>query len=353
MKKLFLIPLIIALAGSLVFGACAAPAPAPPAPAPVEVTTWVMQGQWPPGDPQFQIGERVAERITTLSNGRLVVDNFPGDAIVPAGEETDGLITGALDICHTCSGYNLHLFPAAGLFDQVCGGMTSNQMVYWYIAGGGKELMEEAYEPFGVVALGPVVLVPEDWAYTTFPLNTVDDLQKLKMRTAGDGGEILARMGAATVFMPGGELYEAMERGVINAFEYGGASAAWPMGFQEVMDYLYLSLTRAPADGSFLGARKDSYDKLTPDLQQLLKVVAEAEIATYLTEAVTKDAETLEMFEDYGVQVLPLPKEIGDAFLAEAEAFYDEKMVENPGFYTRVVESMRAFGKLMELQGVR
>ena len=90
--------------------------------------------------------------------------------------------------------------------------------------GGGNELFTELYEPFGMTWIGDHLWSPEDFAYTSFPLNTIEDIKKLKMRTAGPGGEILARMGASTVFLPGGELYESMQRGVFNAFEYGGAA---------------------------------------------------------------------------------------------------------------------------------
>jgi len=126
----------------------------------------------------------------------------------------------------------------------------------------------------------------------------------------------------------------------------------WAMGFQEVFDYLYLSPTRAPADGSFIAVNKDAFEALSPDLQMAVKVVAETERAKFFTNAMVEDAKALEKMKDYGVQVLPLPKEIEEGLLKVASEFYDEKVAEHGGFYARVVESHRAFKKLCELLGV-
>ena len=275
-----------------------------------------------------------------MSNGRFIIDSFPGGAIVPATEEVEGMRTGVIDFSN-CGWYHKSLDPAASLFGQVSGGPSSVQYGFWFESLGGRELSQEGLGRFGITFLEPHLLVPEDWAYTTVSLETVADLKKLKMRTFGEGGEILDRLGASTVFIPGGEVYESAQRGVINAFEYGSASSAWDMGFHEVMDYCYLSLSRAPADMAWYGCRTESYQALPDDLKAILQAACRSEIWTYYAEAVANDALVLQKFRDYGVQVLPLPKVIEDAFLAEAKAFFDEKMKTEGDFYARVLQSLR------------
>jgi TRAP-type mannitol/chloroaromatic compound transport system substrate-binding protein len=282
----------------------------------------------------------------------LKIDVYPAGAIVPATKEIDGIRTGALNIAHQSSAYNIHLFPAADLFDQMSGGLSNVQFMFWWSVGGGNELARKAYEPFGAYYISQLLLSPEDFAYVKgFELKTLDDVKKLKMRTAGDGGAILAKMGASTVFLPGGEIYESMQRGVINAFEYSSAAIAWDVGFQEVMDNLYLSYSRAPCDCSHYQVRMEDWQALPDDLKELVWICFDQTRLDFYNNAVANDAVALQKFADYGVNVQKLPKEIEDAFLIAGEEFINDKMQGKP-LYTEVVESMRAFKAQCEVLGI-
>lgn len=286
------------------------------------------------------------------SGGRLNIQFFAGGAVVPASEEADALRTGTLDYAYPAGGYNLHLHPAAHFSDAMPGGLSIVQQKYWMEVGGGNELYTELYAPFGITWVSDHLWSPEDFAYTNFPLNTLADVKKLKMRTAGTGGEILTNMGASTIFLPGGELYESMQRGVINAFEYGGAAEAWEMGFQEVIDYLYISLTRAPSDAGCFLARTESFNALPDDLKTIVMGLQRGAIDELWGYYLVTNAAAVQQIRDYGVQVQRLPAEIEDAFRAEANRYFDERAAEEGGLYARIVESMRAFKEVSELQGV-
>lgn len=343
--------MIVALVGGLVGAGCAAPAPAPGAPAPAEVINWKMQFTHDPSDPVYDIGRRFAERVTTMSNGQLNIDYYPGGALVPAMTEGEALRVGTIDIAMTNTAQYQATIPESALFYQMSGGLTSVQLAYWYLAGDGMDFMRASFNPMGIYPISYFVVSGEDWAYTKEPLNTLDDIKKLKMRTAGDGGEILSRMGAATVFLPGAELYESMQRGVINAFEYIGAMGAWDMGFHEVITYLYVSYTRAASDGSGFDIALTTWNELPEHLQTMLTVAGEAEIVRRHAEIVVGNAEAMVKIEDYGVIVELLPKEIADAYTAEAMKFYDEKAAGDPA-YGAIVASQRKFKELMESQGI-
>jgi len=311
-----------------------------------------MQDAFTPGDPYHEPAARFAERVTTMSGGRLKIDLFPGGAIWPAYTEIDGLRQGALDAAHTSGGYHMNLAYEAGVLHNMCGGFSTTQLIYWCRVGPDFKLHEELWGPFGVRMLGRAICTGEDWAYTNIPLATVSDIKKLKMRTGGDGGEILARMGASTVSIPGAELYESMKRGVINAFEYGGASSAWDMGFQEVIKYLYVSLSRVPGDTTEFWAREASWAQLTPDLQMILTVAAQAELTEMLTEMTFDDAAAVDKIRDYGVEVLPLPKEIDQAFMKAVDEYYTEQSAKRGGLYARIVQAMREFKQECERIGI-
>jgi TRAP-type mannitol/chloroaromatic compound transport system substrate-binding protein len=302
-----------------------------------------MQSAFAAADPQHKLAIVLANTITEASGGRLIIDIEQGGAIVPAGEEFDGVRTGALEIAFSANMYNKHLHSAAPSLSSVSGGLSSIQRMFWFEYGGGLELANELYAPHGITYIGYIALPGEDWAYTKEPLKTVDDLKKLKMRTAGDGGEILARLGAATVFMPGGELYESMQRGVINAFEYGAANEAWENGFHEVFNHVYLSTSRAPSDENSVVVGTETFNALPNDLKLIVETVVLEAADNYYGPTIMKDAQSLQNIRDYGCTVEPLPKEIEDAFLAEAEKFYDEAMAKEDDLYRRIMESQREF----------
>jgi TRAP-type mannitol/chloroaromatic compound transport system substrate-binding protein len=302
-----------------------------------------MQSAFAAGDPQHKLAIVLADTITAASGGRLIIDIEQGGAIVPAGEEFDGVRTGALEIAFSANMYNKHLHSAAPLLSSISGGLSAIQRMFWYEFGGGLELAKELYAPHGITYIGYIALPGEDFAYTKEPLKTLEDVKKLKMRTAGDGGEIMSRLGAATVFMPGGELYESMQRGVINSFEYGAANEAWENGFHEVFNHVYLSTSRAPSDENSVVIGTETFNALSDDLKVLVEAVVLEAADDYYGPNIVKDAQALQNIIDYGVTVESLSKEIEDAFLVEAVKFYDEAMVKEDELYRRIMESQREF----------
>ncbi|MFH1015406.1 MAG: TRAP transporter substrate-binding protein DctP [Chloroflexota bacterium] len=359
MRKLILsLVAVIVLVSTLVAIGCApkpapalAPAPAP-APAPAAIK-WKGQSGFVTGDPWFIVGDQFAKRINAAAGGRLTVDMLPGGAVVPAYEEFDALRKGAIDVAQSANGADpMKVDTAFGLFDQMPGGLTNTQLRYWFTAGEGNKIARDMYAKYGVTFLSFWLAAPEDFAYTTIPVATVADLKTLKFRAAGPGGEVLNRMGVAVVFMPGGELYESAKRGVINAFEYGSADNAWDMGFQEVIKYLYISYTRAPSDGGYIGVRTESFNKLPDDLKQIVQMASESVMDLYFNQSIVKAAEAMEKIRASGVQVSKLPKEVEDAFVAEAAKFFDEKMAKEGTNYAMIVKSMRAWKTIAQNQGI-
>ena len=362
--------LVVILATMLIASACAAPAPAPaptptpapapaPAPAPTpaapaEVITWKYQGHPAAGDRYHVAVERAAEQITAQSDGRLVVEPYTGGSIYPKTEEVYGVDAGILEMGMACPMYSLDKFPASSLFDMMSGGLTPIQMFLWHVRGGGDELAARMWESaLNVKYIAPAGhLPPELWAHSNRELKTSDDIKGLKMRCAGEGGEILARMGAATVFFPADEIYESTQRGVLDAFECASPTINWGFGFQEVAKYLYISPSRAPTDCSHVWVNRNAWDELTPDLQMIVDSVVRNVGFDFYAESVVMDDEYIVKFVDYGVQVDILPQPVVDEFLKVSMEYYDEKCAEDP-FYAEIVESMRAFKDLCDKQDIR
>ena len=373
MKRSFALLLVTLLAiGAFVFAGCApesaqpadegsTPAPAEdeeeasaPAAPEGEVIKWQYQGHPPVSDYYFKAVERIANHVTTMSNGRLVVEPYAGGSIVPASEELDGVHQGVLNMGSACPMYAVGKFPQAALFDAVSGGMTAMQMTLWHTKGNGDALAAKMWEDkMNVKYVGTCgQLPPEIWAHSNKKIETASDLNGLKMRCAGDGGEILASLGVATVYFPGAEIYESAQRGVIDAFEYASPFLNWGMGFHEVTDYLYMSPSRAPTDNAHVWVNRDDWEGLSPDLQQIILDACATVGIEYTAESYMKDDEALVEYLAYGTEVIDMPAAVEEAYLEAAMDFYDAKAAADP-LYKEIVDDHWAFKALCDRAGIR
>ena len=170
--------------------------------------------------------------------------------------------------------------------------------------------------------------------------------KKLKMRTAGDDGELFDRMGVSVVFLPGGEVYEGLSRGVIDACQLSTPSVDWSLAIYEVCDYMYLSPVRQPMDSNPTVLNENSWEKLPADLQGLVKTVVDSEAILYYGQCLVNDLEAIQNFKDYGTNVLPASKEIEDELVRQAAIFYDEQAAADP-FYAKVWNSRQAWKSML------
>jgi TRAP-type mannitol/chloroaromatic compound transport system substrate-binding protein len=288
-----------------------------------------------------------------MSNGRINIDLKDGGAISPMGKEIDGIIAGTLDFAMTPYAFTNHLFKAAEVFAVLAAGLTPHQLMSWYLAGGGDELAKKMYATVGVQHIATYgILTSEIWAHSNKELKSLADIKGLKMRCAGAQGEILKQMGAAVVFMPGGELYEAAKRGTIDAFEYDSATPNWKMGFQEVAKFLYLGANRAPAANGFMMATPKAWNSLPDNLKLLIVEANYANAAQYLAFLISQDAINLQKFKDYGTKVAPIPADIDAELLKLAPVYYQSIAAQDP-VYKEVYESTLKWKKICEEQGYR
>lgn len=365
MKKRWILALvmIVALVSALVAAGCPAPTPpapappapappapappAPPPPAPVEVITWVGQSSLPAGMPVTVALERLSERIAIASDGRFVWKPEPAGAICPATEEWKAVHTGVLDFGAGGGSYMVAEVAFGTMISQRVGGIPPMPHQIW-LESIGSDLINEWYVKLGYDMLdikgagfpGP----PEIFIHLDKELTGPEDLKGLKMRCSGDGGKVLARMGVGAVFMPLGEIFESMHRGLIDAYELSSPRFDWMMGVQEVGKYIYLSPVRAPTEVYQLLVTRSTYEALPDDLKIIVEDCGKAVAYWYHAWLTSGDAEALQNFRDYGNIVQKLPRSIEEAFVAEADKYMDEQAADYPEAKD-VLESQRAFAK--------
>ena len=165
------------------------------------------------------------------------------------------------------------------------------------------------------------------------------------MRCSGDGGEILSRMGASVVFLPGGELYEAMQRGIVDGFEYSTLASNWDMHFYEIAKYVILSSSRAPSDPQVFFINTKAWNDLPEDLQQIVKEVIGNGTQKQHEFLTNESIKAVKKFTDFGCEVYKLPKEVEEALSLEATKFYKEKSGTESAIYREILNSMDNYWK--------
>jgi TRAP-type mannitol/chloroaromatic compound transport system substrate-binding protein len=298
-------------------------------------------------DPKNQKWMEMLDRMELASGGRLEIDWYGAGDIVEQQMEFETVNTGALDMALTPAAHWKKFIPGpAALFSYVSGGLTGVEFHAWLMYGGGAELMDEMLKDYNfdlhAIPYGGYITTPETWLHSDRALNVPADLKGLKIRGSGDGAEILSKMGVSASFFPSSEVYESMQRGVIEAYEVSTPASDWARGLQEVGQYVYLSPSRQPMEYMQFLVYEERWAELPDDLKQLMTSFAQSAMMEVYYLYAVEDVKAVQSFKDYGSTVELVSNEIEEAFAKEARAFYAEKSAADP-FIDKVYSSMMEF----------
>jgi TRAP-type mannitol/chloroaromatic compound transport system substrate-binding protein len=331
-----------ALGGTVAAGA-ALSAPAVLAQAPLVVR---MQTSWPASDIWMDFAQQYIDRVEAMSGGRLSIDLLPAGAVVGAFQVMDAVNDGVIDMAHTVPVYWYGKSKAASFFGTgpVFGG-SANTMLGWFYQGGGAELYRELTQDIlGLNVVGfmgfPMPAQPFGWFKEE--VNTAADLQGFKYRTVGLAADLLQSMGMSVAQLPGGEIVPAMERGVIDAFEFNNPSSDLRFGAPDVAKNYYLSSYHQASESFEFIINQDFYTDLGDDLQAILRYGVEA--ASTANTALAMDQysnDLLRIRDEMGVTVHRTSKDILQAQLSAWDGLITE--LEQDDFSKRVMDSQRAW----------
>ncbi|MCS5602748.1 MAG: TRAP transporter substrate-binding protein, partial [Paracoccus sp.] len=278
-----------------------------------------MQTSWPASDIWQTMAQQYVDRVEAMSGGRLKIDLLPAGAVVGAFQVMDGVSDGVIDIAHSVAAYWYGKNKAASLFGTgpVFGGDPTN-MLSWFYQGGGQDLYRElTQDSMGLNVIGmfgfPMPAQPFGWFKN--PINGVDDIKGIKYRTVGLAADLLQSMGMSVAQLPGGEIVPAMERGVIDAFEFNNPSSDMRFGAQDVAKNYYLGSYHQASEAFEFLFNRDLMETLDPDLRAILEHGVEA-VSTYNTAfALDNYSSDLQKLRDGGVTVRKTPQDILSAQL--------------------------------------
>ncbi|WP_192036039.1 TRAP transporter substrate-binding protein [Halomonas sp. YLGW01] len=288
----------------------------------------------------------VAENLTTASDGSLQVRVYEPGKLVPAFDILQSVSDGKVQAGYTWIGYDQGKVPAVPLFAAVPFGLKPWAFTGWYYYGGGHEMLQEVYanKGFDVHAQLCGITGPETAGWYAEEITSLEDYQGMKIRFAGLGGKVLERLGASVTMMPGGELFQALEKGTIDATEFAMPAIDQILGFDQVVKYNLFPGWHQPFTAQYMLINNDEWERTTPAQKALVEASCTAAVTRGLAEGEYKNGAVLAGFQERGVQAKQIPDEI----LAELKAVSEEVLEEeaaNDADFKRVYESQREFQK--------
>ena len=311
-------------------------------------TQWRMVTAWPRNLPGPGVtAQRLADRIGEASGGRLTVELYAAGEIVPALEVFQAVSDGAAQIGHTASLFQAGRVAAAPLFTAGPFGLTPLEHIAWIEHGGGQALWDEAYRAFGVrpFMAGNTGFQMGGWFRNE--LSGLSDLQGLRIRMPGLGGEVMRRLGAAPVTLPPGEILTALQTGVIDATEFLGPFSDFAAGFWRVAKNYYAPGWHEPNGTGEALVSAAAMDALAPDLQAMVRDAARAENIVSLTEAEWQNGSALAELKAKGVTVRDYPADIVDAARRETGGVMED-LAARDDLSARIVASYRGAARHLD-----
>ena len=307
-----------------------------------------MQGAWGAKDIFNEFAEEYVKRVNDMAGGRLKIDYLVAGSVVKPFEVMDAVSKGVLDGGHSVPVYWYGKSKVASLFGSgPINGCNADQTLAWIHKGGGKEMYAELLQKLGLDVVGffalPMPTQPLGWFKK--PLKSAADLKGLKYRTVGLAADLMQELGVKVTQLPGGEIVPAMERGVIEAFEFNNPTSDMRFGAQDVAKNYMMGSYHQAMEFFEIIFNKKKYNSLPKDLQAVLQYAAEAASTANMATAYDNYSKDLqELKTKHKVNVIRTPKNIFEAQI-KAWDVVNKRLSDADPFFKKVVESQRAWAK--------
>ncbi|UZR92290.1 TRAP transporter substrate-binding protein [Chondrinema litorale] len=307
---------------------------------------WRCVTTWPPNFPV--LGEAVvkmAEELKIITNGQLNIKVYGGGELVPSLEVFDAVTQGAAQMGHGASYYWAGKMPSSVFFCTIPFGMNAQQINSWMLHGDGWKLWKELYAQVNLLPFPCGNTGVQMGGWFNKEINTIQDLQGLKMRIPGLGGKVISRAGTAAVTIAAGELYTNLERGVIDATEWIGPYHDYLMGFHKVAKYYYYPGWHEPGSCMELFINKSAFEELPKNIQLIVENTALKYNLWVLSEFEAKNNFYLQkILNESDAQLKKFPDEVLFTLKDYAGEVIDE-ITSKDAFAKKVFENFSKFKK--------
>lgn len=303
-----------------------------------------MVTTWPKNFPGLGTGaQRVADRITTATEGRITVKLYAAGELVPAFESFDAVSSGTADCYHAAAYYWQGKSKGFPFFCAVPLGLLQPEMDAWIAFGGGQELWDELAGEFNLKGMPCGNTGTQMGGWFRNEINSVEDFKGLKFRAPGAGGETLRRVGAAVVNLPGGEIFPALQSGAIDGTEWVGPWNDLAFGFYRIVKYYYWPGFQEPGPMLELTFNKDVWESFSDADRTIIEACSRAENNLTTAEFNARNGDALnQLVSQHGVQVREYPDEVFKA-LADASEEVLADMAAESDIVDRIYNSFMDF----------
>jgi len=279
---------------------------------------WRLVTSWPKNYPGLGMApEKIADLVEEMSNGQMQITVYGAGEQVPAFGVFDAVSSGSHQMGHSGGYFWKGKVPAAQFFTSVPFGLTADEINAWVNRGGGLELWREIYEPFNIYPIPAGNTGTQMFGWFNKEINSLEDVKGLKMRIPGIGGEVLKEAGGIPVTLPGGELFTALQTGVIDATEWVGPYNDLTFGFHQAAKYYYYPGWHEPGPMLELLINMDAWNSLPKHLQVIIETATKAVNQDTLDEYLARNNQALtELVEVHGVELRKLPDDVIEEFRA-------------------------------------
>lgn len=320
------------------------------------VIEWKLVTTWPKNLPGLgHTPEVFAQTVARMTGGRLQIRVYGAGEIVPAFEVFDAVSSGVAEVGHGASYYWKGKIPASVFYTSVPFGMTAQEINGWIHYGGGQALWEELYAPAGIVPLAGGNSGVQMAGWFNREINSLEDLRGLRMRIPGLAGEVFTEAGGEAVRIPGGEVYTALQTGVIDAVEWVGPYNDLALGLHEIAEYYYYPGWHETGSTLEFIVNEKALRALPEELQAIVRTAARAANADMLDEFTARNNRALrEMVEKHNVKLRRLPDDVLEALYEGSERAMAKLVAKDPmaakvyASFSRFLDDARAYHEISE-----
>ena len=309
---------------------------------------WKLHSAWGSSVPHLGTsGVRYAENIGRLSGGAFELKFFEPGALIPANEGFDATSKGSIETAWTTAGYDVGKVPALAFFTAVPFGPSMGEYFAWKKFGGGDEIQKRIYAEHNIVQMDCFAIGPETSGWFKNEITDLEQMRGLKMRFFGLGARVMQKLGVSTQLLAGGDIFPALEKGVIDATEFSMPAMDIKYGFYQIAKNNYFPGWHQQVSVSQILINKDKWDSLSDQHKAMMEIACGDSIHhTFSETEYVNPFAMLEMGEKYGVQTRrwtdeqlavfekawlevleedsaadPLFKEVADSYLAFRETY--------------------------------
>ncbi len=306
-----------------------------------EKVRWKMVMPWSKGLLFYDVAVHFADSVRLASAGRLDIKPFSAGELVPAMQTFDAVSKGSAQVGHDWPGYWKGKNEAFVAFASVPFGLDAEGYNIWLYEKGGMEMMQEIYGKFGLYALPGGQMGQEMGLFSNKRATKMEDFKGMRLRTPGWFMDIMNNLGASVSPLPGGEVYLALERGVIDAAEFSSPAINYPMGFDEITKYVIQPGVHQPGIQCGLFFNQKAWDELPQDLKEIVKLAAAETQAWSYNWINALNAEAINKFKEK-VEIVKMDKETLIGFRKVAKEYLESVKAKFPDV-KKVLDSQEAF----------